>query len=104
MSSFLCRNLIITFTHYHLTSVQTGLVNRTYEGNCLVRYIAMYPGRSFPDFLEEPAATSFRVDPEVKAAWSSETWVNWHYVSEDSFLCSHLGTAVTASNFQEPVM
>jgi hypothetical protein len=64
----------------------------------------MCPGVNLSTFFEEPAATSYKVDLKVEAACVSETWVNlyhttWHYVLEDSFVCNHIGIAVTTSNF-----
>jgi hypothetical protein len=64
----------------------------------------MCPGVNLSTFFKEPAATSYRVDLKVEAACVSETWVNLchttcHYILEDSFLCNHIGIAVTASNF-----
>lgn len=64
----------------------------------------MCPGVSLPASLEEPAAASYKVDLKVEAACVSEILVNLYhitcrYVSEDSFLCNHIGTTVTASDF-----
>jgi hypothetical protein len=64
----------------------------------------MCPGVNLPTFFEEPAATSYSVNLKVEVACVSEACVNlyhstWHYVSEDGFLCNHIGIAVTASNF-----
>jgi len=92
-------NLNIAFRHNHLNTVEMDLIIERTVIETVFRDVLPCVLVS----IYQPAATSYRVDPKVKAACFSETCVNlyhstWHYVPEDSFLCRYTASCVSTGH------